>query len=55
MKKNTIYTNEEYLAQGFTREELPLIRRHDEMFNRYDELTEEEKEELYELIDRLGL
>lgn len=47
---NTIYTNEEYMAQGFTREELPLIREFDEKHNR-----EEFDNRYYELAKILGL
>ena len=43
--KNTIYTIEEYIAQGFTAEEAPKVRKTDEMFNNWDNLTEEEKKE----------
>lgn len=64
MTLNTIKTNEEYLAEGFTVAELPLIRRHDELFNEYqtlhkggewDTLTEEQWEEYNNLVDTLGL
>lgn len=56
-KKNIIHTAEEYMAQGFAAEEVPKITRHDILFNKYvDEIiTEEEKEEMYNLIDELGL
>ena len=54
---NTIFTEEEYLAQGFTREEYPMINRHDELFNKYkdNEITEEEKEEMWTLAKKLNL
>lgn len=52
---NTIYTDEEYMAQGFTAEEVPMIRRHDELFNLHDDRTEQETEEMYELVKKLGL
>jgi hypothetical protein len=63
MYQNTIYTNEEYMAQGFTAEECPKIRRHDELFNRdqmskfynVEPLTKEEREEMYRLSKELGL
>lgn len=55
MKKNTIYTDKEYMAQGFSAFEVPMIRRHDELFNRRDELTDEERNEMYTLVDELGL
>jgi GMP synthase PP-ATPase subunit len=63
MYQNTIYTDEEYMAQGFTAEECPKIRRHDELFNRdqkskfynVEPLTKEEREEMYRLVEELGL
>lgn len=61
--QNIIYTDEEYMAQGFTAEECPKIRRHDELYNRdqksisynVEPLTEEEREEMYRLAEELGL
>ena len=53
--KNTIYTIEEYIAQGFTAEEAIKVRKTDEMFNDWDNLTEEEKEEYFALVEELGL
>lgn len=55
MTKNTIYTIEEYIAQGFTTEEAPKVRKTDEMFNNWDNLTSEEKEEYFALVEELGL
>ena len=64
MTLNKIKTNEEYMAEGFTAEELPLIRKHDELFNKYqimhnggnwDTLTEEQIEEYTHLQKVLGL
>jgi len=57
MTLNTIKTNEEYLAEGFTVAELPLIRRHDELFNKYalGTITDTENEELDALVEELGL
>ena len=56
---NTIYTTEEYMAQGFTAKEVPMIRRHDELFNRYkrggDNLPDRQMTEMFELARRLGL
>jgi hypothetical protein len=60
---NPILTDAEYMAQGFTAEECPKIRRHDELFNRYinsqyfniPPLTEEEDEEMSKLVKELGL
>jgi hypothetical protein len=53
--KNTVYTIEEYIAQGFTREEAPKAKRSDELFNNWEELTEEEKEEYFAICKELGL
>ena len=63
MYQNTIYTDEEYMAQGFTAEERPKIRRHDELFNRdqkskfynVEPLTKEEREEMHRLVEELGI
>jgi hypothetical protein len=54
---NTIYTIEEYIAQGFTAEEAPKAQRHDILFNKNQlgEATEEEREEMFAIIDELGL
>ena len=52
---NKIYSNEEYMNQGFTREEVDQVRRSDELFNNWDNLTEEEKEEYFSLVEELGL
>lgn len=54
-KPNTIDTDEEYMAQGFTAEEVPMIRRHDILHNMANDKTIEEWEEMYELIEKLGL
>ena len=56
-KLNTIFSNKEYIAQGFTEEEVTLIKRHDILFNKYQTigLTEEEKEEMFSLINTLRL
>ena len=58
MLYNTIYTDEEYMAQGFTAEEVPMIRRHDILMNQYKRLgflTEEEDAELMHLIKVLKI
>lgn len=55
MTKNIIHTNEEYMAMGFTAEEVPMIRRHDELFNMGTSRTEAETEEMFNLIEKLGL
>ena len=54
---NKIYTNKEYMAQGFTVEEIPLIKEHDELYNKYvlEGLTTIEKDRMFHLIDVLGL
>lgn len=54
---NTIYTIEGYMAQGFTREEAPMVMEHDTLYNRYmaDEISEEEKERMFFLATVLGL
>ena len=36
MTLNKIKTNEEYMAEGFTADEVALIRKHDELFNKYN-------------------
>ena len=58
MLYNTIYTDKEYMAQGFTAEEVPMIRRHDILFNQYKRngfLTAEEEAELMHLIKVLKI
>lgn len=59
MKYNIIYTDKEYMAQGFTREEVPMIRKHDELYNEYTALGRpddyEHLAEMYELAEKLGL
>ena len=54
---NTIYTEKEYMAQGFTAQEVPMIREHDILFNQYQlgEVGEEVLERLEELANMLGL
>lgn len=54
---NTIYTIEEYIAQGFTAEEAPKAMRHDILFNRYKRgmATEAMLEEMDAIIKELGL
>ena len=54
---NKIYTNKEYMAQGFTKEEVPLIKEHDKLFNKYvlEGLTEIENERMDYLVKVLGL
>lgn len=58
MLYNKIYTDEEYIAQGFTAEEVPMIRRHDILFNQYKRdgfLNEEEEAEMFRLIEILKI
>lgn len=65
MTLNTIYTDTEYLAQGFTEEELPLIKRFDTLHNELvircgsgewgDKVSEEEWNEYNTLVKLLGL
>lgn len=54
---NTIYTNEEYMAQGFTAQEVPMIREHDILFNKYQlgKVGEKALERIEELANILGL
>ena len=53
--KNTIYTAEEYMAQGFAEHEVPMIQRHDELFNKGEDRTEEETEEMFALVKALRI
>ena len=57
MRYNTIYTDEEYMAQGFTAQEVPMVKRHDIIFNKDvdGEATEEEMAELVAIQRALGL
>lgn len=55
MTKNTIFTDNEYIAQGFTVQEVPKVRRHDELFNKGEERTEEETMEMIAIQKELGL
>ena len=54
---NKICTDEEYLAQGFTPEELEDARRSDILQNKYHLVgwTADEEAEYYALVDRLGI
>jgi len=54
-KMNTIYTDKEYMNQGFSKEECPLIREHDLLVNRFETLTVEERERLMNLSSILKL
>lgn len=53
--KNIIKTIEGYMAEGFTAEEAPKMIKHDTMFNNWENLTEEEKEEFFGIVKELGL
>ena len=55
--KNKIYSFSEYVAQGFSAEEVPFITRHDVLFNKsIDGLaTDEEIDEMYQIQKMLGL
>ena len=55
MKKNIVYSIEEYMEQGFTEAEAYAVRMHDKLFNRYYDLSEKEKNKMYAIVDRLGL
>lgn len=61
MTQNKVYTDNEYMAQGFKAWEVPLIRRHDELFNKYEQedawntLTEEQIAEFSLLVKTLGI
>lgn len=57
MLYNTIYTDEEYMAQGFTAQEVPMIREHDILFNEYQigKVGDEVLERIEELANILGL
>lgn len=54
---NTIYTDKEYMVQGFTAQEVPMIREHDILVNEYQlgEVGEEVLERIEELANMLGL
>lgn len=52
-----VQTDEEYLAEGYTVEQLPLIRRYDELMVSWleREPTPEEEKEGAELVKMLGI
>ena len=54
---NTVYSIEEYIAQGFTAEEAPKMIRHDTLVNKLIDgiITEEEYEEIFVIAEELGL
>ena len=43
MKKNTIYTDIEYMAQGFKARKVPMIRRQDELYNTCQQMVQLQK------------
>lgn len=57
MVHNIIKTFEEYMKEGFSAEEAPLIQEHDILFNKYQdgECTEAEAERMFKLVEILGL
>ena len=55
MTQNIIYTDNEYMAQGFKAQEVPKVRRHDELFNKGEDRTEEETMEMVAIQKELGL
>ena len=57
MTLNRICTTEEYMKRGFTKEEVPMIKRSDELFNRKQLIgwTKEEEEEYYKLVEILKI
>lgn len=59
MTKNTIFTDAEYMAQGFSVDEIADVRRSDILFNQWVDdggwLSEEDNHEYERLITKLGL
>ena len=54
-KNNKVYSIEEYISQGFTEQEAYLVRKTDCMFNNWENLTDDEKDHYYAMVDFLGL
>lgn len=54
---NTVYSIEEYIAQGFTAEEAPKMVRHDTLVNKLTDglIAEEEYQEIFAIAEELGL
>ncbi len=54
---NKIYTDAEYIAQGFRPEEVPEIRRCDILYNKMklEGWTDEEEAEYFRLAEKLGI
>ena len=56
MTLNRICTTKEYMKQGFTKEEIPMIKRSDELFNKRQlEGWTKEEEEYYKLVEILKI
>lgn len=55
MATNTIYSDDEYIAQGFRPDEVEDVRRSDILFNKRQDWTPEEQEEYRRLVAKLGL
>lgn len=55
MTLNVIYSDAEYIAQGFRPDEVKDVKRSDVLFNKRDEWTQEEHDEYYRLIKKLKL
>lgn len=55
MAVNTIYSDEEYIKQGFRPDEVEDVRRSDILFNKRQEWTPEEQEEYRRLVAKLVL
>ena len=59
MTKNTIFTDAEYMAQGFRADEVADVRRSDILFNKWIDnggwLPEDQNKEYDTLIIKLGL
>lgn len=52
---NKIFSDKEYMEQGFSAKEIPMIRRFDILHNLGNEKTEEEIKEYYALAIALDL
>ena len=53
--KNIIYSIEEYEKQGFSKIEAPVARMADRLYNKYDSLSEKDKNKYHAIVKRLGL
>lgn len=55
---NTIYTTEQYMTQGFTAQEVPMIREHDLLFNEWvrgGKVDNELAAQIETIAEKLGL